>query len=117
LSPSPSWTPNVPSSNRMIGVCLPRQAFRRHPLYMFVQFILVFFVFLQPFVLCLVVFLHFYFLFYILVKHPTRILEISFPMFLFSFCLLLLIPTFTDYLWHFLVYVPDIPCCNFHIFQ
>jgi hypothetical protein len=51
-------------------------------------------VFIPPFVLCLVVFLHFHFLFYLFVKHPTRILEISFPMFLFSFCLLLLIPTF-----------------------
>jgi energy-coupling factor transporter transmembrane protein EcfT len=51
-------------------------------------------VFLPPFVLCSVVSLHFHFLFYLLVKHPTRILEISFPMFLFSFCLLLLIPTF-----------------------
>jgi hypothetical protein len=51
-------------------------------------------VFLPPFVLCLVVFLHLHFLFCLLVKHPTRILEISFPTFLFSFCLLLLIPTF-----------------------
>jgi hypothetical protein len=42
LSPSLSWTPNVPSSNRMIRVCLPRQAFRSHPLYMTVQFLLVF---------------------------------------------------------------------------
>jgi type IV secretory pathway VirB3-like protein len=50
--------------------------------------------FLPPFVLCLVVFLPLHFVFYLLVKHPTRISEISFPMSLFSFCLLLLIPTF-----------------------
>jgi hypothetical protein len=71
LSPSPSWTPNVTSSNRMIRVCLPRQAFTRHPLYMIMPFLLVFFYFFRH-SFCVQLFSYLFTSYYNLVKHPTR---------------------------------------------